>query len=215
MAENKIIEYLKKFWDYLKSDSWHSWLVSLLLLYLIIRLIFFPIMSALTGSPLPLVIVESCSMYHSESFDGWWQANSYWYEPRDISKIEFTKYSMLNGLNKGDIILIVKEDNYQKGDIIVYKPNSEALSTNPVIHRVVGVNPVETKGDNNYAQLVLSNNVYKIDETNVPKEKILGKAVFKIPLAGWFKLIWFEPFRAKAERGFCAQNTQITQITLQ
>ena len=67
MAELK--ESLKKFWEFLKKDSWPSFMVSLILALIIIKFIFFPIMTLLTGTILPLVIVESCSMYHSESLD--------------------------------------------------------------------------------------------------------------------------------------------------
>jgi len=214
MTLSQIKEYIKKFWNYLKQDTWHSWLVSLIILYLVIRLVFFPLMSFVTGSPLPLVIVESCSMYHHSAFDNWWDTHSSWYEAKDISKEEFSAFSYKNGLNKGDILLVLKRDNYNEGDIIIFKPNPESTSPNPIIHRIISENPFATKGDNNLAQLSANNNLYRIDETSIPTSNILGKAVLRIPLAGWLKLIWIEPFRAEAERGLCVENQNLKTSTL-
>ena len=57
-------ESLKKFWAFLQEDSWQSWVVSLILIIIIIKFVFFPLLSFVTGTTLPLVVVESCSMYH-------------------------------------------------------------------------------------------------------------------------------------------------------
>jgi len=69
-------EILTKFWKFLNEDSWQSWIVSLILIVLFIKLILFPGLSYLTGSSLPLVVVESCSMYHESNFDSWWDKNA-------------------------------------------------------------------------------------------------------------------------------------------
>ena len=76
----KPINQIGKFWAFLKKDTWQSWLVSLILIIIIIKFIFFPGLSFLTSSPLPLVVVESCSMYHESSFDSWWNSNAAYYE---------------------------------------------------------------------------------------------------------------------------------------
>jgi hypothetical protein len=62
---------IKAFWEYLKKDTWDSWLVSMILLVLIIKFVFFPVLGLITHTSLPIVIVESCSMYHESSFDDW------------------------------------------------------------------------------------------------------------------------------------------------
>lgn len=196
----------KRFWNYLKQDTWHSWLVSIILLYLVVRLVFFPILHLATGSSMPLVIVESCSMYHGESLDSWWAGHADWYTSRNISKEEFYSYSLDNGLNKGDIIFVVKSDSYKKGDILIFGNNPGATAVNPTIHRVVSTSPLATKGDNNLVQLSKENNAYHIDETSISSDRILGRAVFRIPYAGWLKLIWFEPFRPVSERGLCTET---------
>ncbi len=195
-----IKESIKKFWHFLKQDTWSSWLVSLIILAVIIKLIFFPLISFTTGTQLPLVIVESCSMYHSDNFNSWWDANKEWYENKGITKEQFMKFPLKNGLNKGDILLVWGRGTYNIGDVIIFQSTSQ----NPVIHRLVSIGPFATKGDHNSAQLTPANNPYGIDETNINQKQIIGKATVKIvPYLGWVKLIWFEPFKDPKERGFC------------
>jgi len=196
-------EASNRIWNFLKEDSWQSWIVSLVLVIIFIRFIFFPTLSLFTGSSLPLVIVESCSMYHESGFEDWWQRNGVWYEARGISKDDFESFSSKNGLNKGDILLLIGRGSYKKGDIIVFVPNSESAAIHPLIHRLIDEEPYGTKGDHNSDQLKIGNNPSKTDETNIPKGSIIGKTALRIPLLGWIKLVFFEPFRASGERGFC------------
>ena len=184
-------ETLKKAWDYLKRDTWDSWLVSLVLVFIFIKFIFFPLLSLLMGSSLPLVVVESCSMYHSSSFDDWWFQNGIWYEENKISKSDFLSYPLKNGLNKGDIILTWGRTDYKKGDIIIF----EASTTYPLIHRIISDKEISTKGDHNLGQLPI--------EKDISNERIIGKAIARIPLLGWLKLIFFEPFKPENQRGLC------------
>src|SRR3989338_457451 len=170
---------LKKFWNFLNSDGWLSTLVTLVLLILIIKFVFFPLLSFTTGSPLPLVVVQSCSMYHEVPFDEWWQNNLAWYENQGITKEEFREFPIHKGLTKGDVIFVWGRSSYEKGDIIIFNPNEEALAPYPIIHRVVSENPIATKGDHNLRQLSMNNNIHNIDETNIPEERIIGKSVFR------------------------------------
>jgi hypothetical protein len=196
--------FVSKFWRFLNEDSWQSGVVSLILIVVFIRFIFFPTLSFATGSQLPLVVIESCSLYHDSGFDKWWNENGEWYESRGISEAEFSEFHHRNGLNKGDIIFVWGRSDYEIGDIIIFQSNPESNAAHPIIHRIVAENPYGTKGDNNEQQLTSNNNIQKIDETNIPRDFIIGKAAFRIPLIGWLKLIFFEPFRNEGERGFCA-----------
>src|SRR3989344_6114801 len=101
---------LKRFWNFLKKDTWQSWLVSIVLIILFIKLIFFPVLSLITGTSLPLVVIESCSMYHESSFEEWWMKNRAWYESKKIGKADFESFQFKNGLNKGDIIFVTGKD---------------------------------------------------------------------------------------------------------
>lgn len=198
---------IKKTWVFLKEDSWQSWIVSLILIVIGIKFVLFPGLTLLTGSSLPLVVVESCSMYHSSSFESWWGSNAGWYRDyKNISKEEFESYSFKNGLNKGDIIFTLGPKKIKKGDIIIFTPNEGSNSRYPIIHRVVREFPIATKGDNNNDQLRGNNNVAQVDETDIKDSQIISKAVLKIPYLGWAKLIFFEPLKPIDQRGFCKPN---------
>lgn len=184
-------ESIKKFWQFLKADTWQSWLVSLVLVILILKIIIFPGLSAILNTSLPLVVVESCSMYHQSNFNNWWSANGAKYEARDINKSLFESFSLKGGLNKGDIVIVSGKENYEIGDIIIFVADTQY----PIIHRTIKTDPYQTLGDNNPTQLPL--------EQNIQQKNILGHAKAKIPLIGWIKLIFFEPFKPKDSRGFC------------
>src|SRR3989344_5792702 len=180
---------IKKFLDFLKEDTWQSWIVSLILI--LIKLIFFPTLSFITGTPLPLVVVESCSMYHESSFDNWWENNKDFYSSKNISKSDFTYFPLHSGLNKGDIVIVWGHSSYKQGDIIIFNANTQY----PIIHRLISALPFSTKGDHNQGQLS--------SEKNIPADALLGKAVAKIPLIGWIKLIFFEFAKPENQRGLC------------
>ena len=92
---------------------------------------------------------------------------------------------------------------YKQGDIIIFHPNPEAATKNPIIHRIITEEPISTKGDNNPYQFNIENNPQDLDETNISQKQIIGKARAKIPLIGWLKLIFFEPSRPSSQKGFC------------
>ncbi len=188
----KVKEIIRRSKDFLaREDSLDSWLVSLVIVFLFIKFIFFPLLSLATGTSLPLVVVESCSMYHETNFDDWWFRNAAWYESKNITKEDFLSYSSTNGLNKGDIILTWGYSDYKKGDIIIFA----APTKYPLIHRIIQENPLSTKGDHNLGQLDV--------EKNIPKSDVIGKEALRIPALGWLKLIFFEPFKPEGQRGFC------------
>ncbi|MBS3107501.1 signal peptidase I [Candidatus Woesearchaeota archaeon] len=123
-------------------------------------------------------------MEHNAGFDQWWQENRVWYEEKNIDENDFIKFK--NGFDKGDMmVLLGKEPNEIKvGDVIVY---SVSYSANPIIHRVVSIKAdekyfFETKGDNNLGQLPF--------EKEIAQEQLLGKAVLRVPLLGWVKVLF-------------------------
>lgn len=205
--KNQIFENLKKFWKFVwYGESLLSWIVFLVLIFIFIKFIFFPVLSLITGTALPLAIVESCSMYHGENFDSWWQENSQWYEQNSIQQGEFKNFPLKNGFTKGDIFIILgtSKEKLKVGDTIIF---SAGTNSRPIIHRVVSLNPLQTKGDNNMIQFTSNNNPEKIDETNINENQIIGRVTrIKIPLLGWVKLIFYEPFRDESSRGFCSRQ---------
>src|SRR4030042_125670 len=101
----------KKFWFLLwKDNSLKGWIFSLIFLFVFIKFIFFPVLSLVTGTALPLAIVESCSMYHQgnvfSNFDSWFEEHDLKYSEFDITRTEFEDFSFRRGFSKGDILFI-------------------------------------------------------------------------------------------------------------
>ncbi|VVB80417.1 Uncharacterised protein [uncultured archaeon] len=180
-----------KFWAFLKEDSWPSFFVSLILILIFIKLIFFPALTFLTGSALPVVIVESCSMYHSQSLENIMQDKIY--SDYGLSFQNTSDWVLKNGFSKGDIIFVLGPQNVKVGDVIIYN----AGQRNPIIHRVINISNgvYTTKGDHNQGFLPF--------EKSIVSDQIVGKAVFRIPLLGWVKLIFFDWRNPADQRGFC------------
>lgn len=209
MAEKqKFKDTLKSIWNFLwKDESFASWVISLALAFIIVKFIFYPALSFIFASPMPLVVVESYSMFHQGSaiktltaiplfsqdrFDSWWQNRKEWYEGNSINYNQAEQWRFETGLDKGDIILLYGSKNLKIGDIIVFNANSQAQRY-PVIHRIVKISQengetiYETKGDNNEAQIPF--------ETTIHQEDIIGKAILRIPKIGWIKLVFVEIIR--------------------
>jgi signal peptidase I len=208
-------ENIKKYWNWMwNSDSTWSWIVALVFIFIIVKFIFFPLLSLIFGTSLPIVGIESSSMdhqivsddygrlnlcgklYSSEekqhiTFDKYWDLCGSWYEQKNISKNLFSKFSLNNGFSKGDIIFVWGRFTPKIGDVIIFKANQESTAPRPIIHRIIAINNeiMQTKGDHNQEQLTSQNNIYHTDETSIKKDQIIGKAIFKIPYLGWPK-IW-------------------------
>ena len=201
-------DFWKKFWFLLwKDDSFRGWAFSIIFLFIFIKFIFFPGLSLVTGTSLPLAIVESCSMYHKgnllSNFDSWWQRHEDKYSEFTINQLDFQDFSLKNGFNKGDILFIVRAspEKLKEGDIIIFNANQR----NPVIHRIVDIRDTSegkifsTIGDNNNGQLNFEN--------KITEDMLVGKAVARIaPYFGWVKLVFYDWQKPSAERGFCNEN---------
>lgn len=209
MSQTNFIGKMRLYWDKLwyilwKDNSVKGWIISILFIFLFMKFIFFPTISFVTGTALPLAIVESCSMYHEgnlfSNFNNWWDAYESKYTGYDISKSDFENFIFKKGFNKGDILFILgaKPEKIKIGDVIIFS----AQTNHPVIHRVINIQKqgdeysFSTIGDNNDGQLSF--------ETNIKESQIVGKAVFKIaPYLGWGKLIFFDWKNPASQRGFC------------
>jgi signal peptidase I len=215
---NETWERVKKGWDWVwNSDSWLSWVVALVIIFVFVKFVFFPILSLMFGTSLPLAGVESSSMDHQITrddsgflsvcgkyegdksyldFDGYWDECGDWYEARGIDKGVFRGFSLSNGFNKGDIVVVYGRFVPKLGDVIIFKPNKESLAPRPIVHRIISIEEIEgelvmeTKGDHNADQLTKTNNGLRTDETSIGEDQIIGKVVFRVPYLGWVK-IWF------------------------
>ncbi len=190
---------LKRIWDFLwNSNSIWSWIIDFILVFLIVKFIFFPFFGLLFSTSLPFAIIESDSMHHQGNFDYWYTTHAQWYNDNDISKETITSWSHHDGLDKGDIIIVIgkKPSEIKLGEIIIFQ---SSVQKTPIIHRVVDIQIKEnkyyfsTKGDNNPGQLLYSG--FNIEQ-NIPQDKVIGVATTRIRWLGWVKLIFTESFKA-------------------
>lgn len=193
---------LGKIWHFLwKEDSIWSWIVSLLLAFIIVKFIFFPLLSLVFATSLPLVVVESGSMHHPGSFLGntlslqsnfqlWWNQAGNWYTGRGITETQAENWPFKTGMEIGDIILVSGYGKPEVGDVIIFNANQQ----HPIIHRIIEIKNISgqtyysTKGDNNLDQLTA--------EKDIPSNALIGKAILKIPKLGWIKLGFVKLFQA-------------------
>jgi hypothetical protein len=162
------------------DDSIWSWIVNLILAFLIVKFLIYPGLAWMLGSSLPLVAVISQSMYHEGvDFDAWWEENGQYYEEMGISKEMFATYRFTNGFDKGDVMVLGSAEQADPGDVLVYSSSSHPY---PIIHRAIAFDEddgtIVIKGDNNDAADPL-----------VYEEQVIGKALYRIPKIGWVK-IW-------------------------
>ncbi len=206
--QNKLKKFLNDFWYIVwKDESLKGWIISIIFIFIVIKFIFFPLMSLVTGTNLPLAIVESCSMYHEgnlfSNYNSWWTRHDSKYSEFQLNKEQFKNFIFKNGFSKGDILFIVKAkpEKLEIGDVLIFNGGGQT----PIIHRIINVKKenekylFSTMGDNNNGQLSV--------EKEISSDKLIGKAVFRItPWFGWAKLIFYEPLRSEAERGFCNEG---------
>lgn len=196
---------MKKAWDKY-TEGWTGTIIYLVLGFLIAYGLNIGLGYAL-GTETPVVAVFSCSMEHSSinnwychsspnqicgksiennpsSIDEYWNICGNWYESNNISKDVFKSFIFKDGLTVGDMILVYGGNNANVGDIIIFDTNVRKY---PIIHRIYKLNDdgtFLTKGDNNE---------YPDNwDPRLNKNNIHGKAVLKIPLLGWVKILFVE-----------------------
>jgi len=198
MDKNKEVDkekrpWHKELWHFLwNSNSILSWIVDIILMFLIVKFIIFPLMSLALATSLPFVIIESGSMEHQGDFDQWFSLHGSWYLEHNITEPEIVAWKWSDGLDKGDIIIVkgLKNYNYSMGDVIIFKVENQ---NTPIIHRIIEIKEenntimFSTKGDHNDGQLPY--------EHDIQKEQIIGKAIMRIPKLGWVKLFFVDLFR--------------------
>lgn len=199
-AKNTLREIWKFLWH---SNSIWSWIVNIILAFIIIKFLIYPGLGLALSTSRPVVAVVSNSMEHDHVFDQWWNSaacerysctQAKWYETYGITKEQFLKFKFRNGFNEGDIMILKGTDpkNIKIGDIIVFNEKRP----DPIIHRVVkkwsedDVYHFQTKGDHNKQSI---DNAY-INETKISEEQIVGRAIGRIPWLGWIKIIFVRIF---------------------
>ena len=201
MNNEQLKKLWKKTWYFIwDDDSIYSWLVNVVLAFVLIKFIVYPVLGLLLQTNYPIVAVVSSSMEHDSNFDDWWQSRalcgeqlcsqSEFYALFSITKERFLEYRYKNGFNRGDIMILYgsKPDDLEQGDVLVFK----AARPDPIIHRIVQKTytnegyVVQTKGDHNAKSI----NTPDLNEIVITEQQLIGKAIVRIPYLGYVK-IWF------------------------
>ena len=176
----------------------------MILAFILIKFIIFPVLGLFLGTNYPIVAVVSSSMDQTSldgvvcgipkedvnTFDEFWDTCGGWYEYRGISKEDFMGFSMDRGFKKGKVIFVVgvSPETLEVGDTVIFNANQR----NPIIHRIVEIKEVggdyfyTTKGDHN------PDSFPQLGEVDIPHERVLGKATFKIPIIGYVKILFVD-----------------------
>ncbi|MBD3209657.1 signal peptidase I [Candidatus Woesearchaeota archaeon] len=195
------------------DDSLLSWIVNIVLAFLVIKFIVYPVLGAVLGTSLPVVAVVSESMDHDYTRDAcsetyklcgdlssmrkhadfkeYWRQCGGWYEDRGITAQAFRDYPLSNGFSKGDIIILTGADpaGIRRGDVIVF----QSRKPYPIIHRVIDKELTAdgylfaTKGDHNALQITTAFDPL-LDEAGVSEDAVMGVARFRVPWLGWVKV---------------------------
>jgi len=178
-------KFLKKLWYFIwHEDSLLSWIVNIILAFVIVKFLLLPGLGLVLGTQFPLVAVVSGSIEHNSNFDDWWDDKGNFYERQGLNKTDFENYKFKNGFNKGDVIILKRANNLKVGDVIVFQGDPK----DPIIHRIIKIsnNGYTTRGDNNLGT--------RIDEKDIVGDRVFGKAIFRIPYLGWVKISVLEVF---------------------
>ena len=204
---DKAGKYWKKTWHFFwHDDSFWSWIANIIVAFVLIRFIVYPLLGIMLGTGYPIVAVISESMEHDlynnqlcgysipdykESFDNYWKICGAWYEKRGISKEQIRSSIFPNGFTKGDVIILwrANRNNINVGDILIF----QGSKPQPIIHRVVkiwqkdGQYYYQTKGDHNSESITGA-----LGETQISEGRILGKGILRLPYLGWLKIMFVE-----------------------
>src|SRR3989338_7009491 len=102
---------LQRVWHFIwEENSIWSWIVNIILVFVLIKFIVYPGLGFLLQTSHPVVAVVSESMEHNSNFDEWWDKSNKWYINNGIKKEEFVNFPLKNGFNKGDIMVLRSED---------------------------------------------------------------------------------------------------------
>lgn len=207
---DKKLNLWKKCWHFFWNDeSLWSWLLNIVVAFILIKFIVYPVLGLMLGTSYPIVAVVSESMEHGlhdqvicgqklddfkYSFDSFWNVCGNWYGTVNITKMEFQTFPFQNGFDKGDVIILwrAKPEKIHIGDVLVFQGDKPQ----PIIHRVVkswqeeGKYYFQTKGDHNSASI--NGNM---GETKISQERVYGKGIIRLPYLGWVKIIFVEALR--------------------
>ncbi|MBN1275742.1 signal peptidase I [Candidatus Woesearchaeota archaeon] len=224
----KPVTPLGKAWYFIwYEDSLASWAVNIVLAFILIKFVVYPLLGLVMGTSLPVVAVVSESMDHGYTRNAcektyalcddierqrpadhdFWEVCGDWYEDYGILEEEFSTFPFSEGFSKGDIIVLRGKDPeaIEVGDIIVFQAvptNKDANPPYPIIHRVIGAEMTATghvfQTKGDHNPDMIDDPARGIVEESVYEQQIIGVGVTRIPLLGWVKIAFVELFQGKS-----------------
>ncbi len=189
----------RKIWHFIwEDDSILSWVVNVILAFVLIKFVVYPVLGMIFATTHPIVAVVSGSMEHDGNFDDWWNSGaicsygsctqSSAYSEYQITAEEFQDFTFRDGFNTGDIMILYgsSPENIKLGDVLVF----QSFRPDPIIHRVIDIEKkgneylFQTKGDHNSQ----SYSTTYLNEVNIKENQVIGKAVLRIPWLGYVKI---------------------------
>jgi hypothetical protein len=197
----------KGFWRWLwwflwEDNSIWSWIANIIIAFILIKFVIYPGLGFLFGTGYPIVAVVSGSMEHDGmDFNTWWAhpqccadascskraPQSDIYAKYGITPEDFQHFKFSDGFNKGDIMILTGPRSLAIGDTLVFWGDA---NQEPIIHRIVQAKnspdavAYNTKGDHNCGSASF--------EDGITAQRMIGKAVLRIPLLGWIKIGFVE-----------------------
>jgi hypothetical protein len=195
----KLKEKIKKFFDWLiNGDDPLSYIAFFIFVFVLYNFIFTPLLSFITGSKQPILVILTPSMEHTHFNLNWYC--EWWNLSYNQCVKKWEQLPFPNGINVGDIVISTSPYNAKIGDVLVMHTNQLNY---PLVHRVIGLNCNGTIIKNtsvylrNYPNCRL---ITKGDNNPVPDPFIIyykdveGKVSFVIPALGLPRVIIYKIF---------------------
>ena len=110
MNKQEFKKILKKIWWFIwESNSIWSWIVNIILAFILIKFIVYPVIGLILSTSHPIVAVVSGSMEHDGNFQEWWESNAIcgntncnqalYYQQYEITQEDFQNFRFKNGFN--------------------------------------------------------------------------------------------------------------------
>jgi signal peptidase I len=217
-------KHLKKFWKFFwHDDSFASWVANIIVAFIVIRYLLYPVLGVVLGTSFPIVAVVSESMEHGISPDCLQQQNGMCLE---YSKTEFKlcgqrftefydsyenywricgSWYENNDISREQFAKFPFQNGFDKGDVVILwrATNVEvgdilvyqASTTQPIIHRVVKVWEEDGKTFYQTKGDHNSRSLSSLNEEKVSEERVFGKGIIRIPYFGWVKILFVDIVR--------------------
>ncbi|MBU5682449.1 MAG: hypothetical protein QXV63_00990 [Candidatus Aenigmatarchaeota archaeon] len=163
-------------------------IIEIVLIFVLVLLVYRVLLVWLFKNPYPMVVVVSGSMRHDINLE---EKHFRYLEERFGYNRSFIKsWPIKNGFGEGDVLVVIKYDNYNIGDVVVFRNKCHNI---PISHRIIAINEdgtFQTKGDNNFGQNISP----CYDERKISKDDIYGKVVLVIPKIGLIRYAFYKIF---------------------